>query len=228
MNTPHAPAGKRRTLASINIFSDLNDGDLVRMNGRISPLSCEPDRLLYAPGEPADLLFLLAHGRVHLYRLAPNGKKLIVARLQDGAFFGAMPAPAPTFYQTYAATATPCTLYVLDRAGAERLMHQKPEVALRIAGALVNRLRRLEQRLLAMAYQTIPTRLAALILRLAGEQGSDLVRGYTHRDLADMLGTYRETISETLDRFRAQGLVRTGRKEIHIIDHKRLEELANS
>lgn len=54
------------------------------------------------------------------------------------------------------------------------------------------------------------------------------MHGYTHRDLADILGAYRETISETLDRFRAQGLVRTGRKEIHIIDHRRLEKLANS
>lgn len=61
------------------------------MNGRIMPFVCEPGRLLYAPGESAESLYLLARGRVHLYRLAPNGKKLVVAALRDGAFFGPFP-----------------------------------------------------------------------------------------------------------------------------------------
>lgn len=108
------------------------------------------------------------------------------------------------------------------------MLRDRPEVALRVVGALAGRLERLEQRLVAMAFQTVPARLAELLLRLAGEQGGGLVRGYTHQDLADILGAYRETISETLDTFRADGLVYTGRKEIGIIDRERLENLVRS
>lgn len=228
MSAYHTPARKRRALATIDIFSDLGEEELARMNDRITPFASEPGRLLYAPGEPAESLFLLARGRVHLYRLAPNGKKLVVAALRDGAFFGAVPAGLPGTYHTYAEAARECTLYALDRVGAERLLRDRPEVALRVVGALAGRLERLEQRLVAMAFQTVRARLAELLLRLAGEQGGGLVRGYTHQDLADMLGAYRETISETLDTLRTDGLVYTGRKEIGITDRERLENLTSS
>jgi CRP-like cAMP-binding protein len=52
------------------------------------------------------------------------------------------------------------------------------------------------------------------------------VRGYSHQDLADFLGTYRETISDTLNRLRADGLVRTGRKQIALEDQERLQKVS--
>ena len=79
-----------------------------------------------------------------------------------------------------------------------------------------------------MAFQNIPARLANLLLRLADEQGDGVVLGYTHQDLADMLGTYRETVSETLHKFRADGLVQTGRREVCLKDRERMSAVADS
>ena len=71
----------------------------------------------------------------------------------------------------------------------------------------------------------IPARLAGLLLRLSEEQDSDDLRGYTHQDLSEMLGTYRETITQTLNEFKAQSLIAIGRKRITLIDKPRLEVL---
>lgn len=219
---------KVSSLSAIDIFSDLSVDELVELNAQVTTFASEPGRLLYVPGERAEALYLLGKGRVQLYRLSPGGRKLVVATLRVGAFFGAIPPVAQETYQTFAETIDDCVLYVLARADAERLLRENPEVALRVVAMLGERLQRLERRLEAMAFQNIPARLASLLLRLADEQGDGLVTGYTHQDLADMLGTYRETVSEALHHFRAEGLVQTGRREVGLKDRARMKTMADS
>jgi CRP-like cAMP-binding protein len=215
-----------RALSTIDIFSDLGVDDLAKLGAQVRRMACEAGRLLYVPEERGEALFLLSEGTVQLYRLSQRGRKLMVARLQAGTFFGAIVPMGQETYQTFAETVDKCSLYVLSRVDAERLLREKPEVALRTVVVLGERLRRLEQRLEGMAFQQIPARLASLLLQLADEQGDNLVLGYSHQDLADMLGTYRETISDTLNNFRADGLVRTGWKQIWLEDRERLELVA--
>lgn len=109
-------------------------------------------------------------------------------------------------------------------------MREKPEVALRFMESLGTRLNEVEQQLESIAFKSIPARLASLLLRLADEaQGEgNLVKGYTHQDLGEMLGTYRETITQTLNDFKSEGLIEIGRKKIMLEDRDRLEELAES
>ncbi len=64
-----------------------------------------------------------------------------------------------------------------------------------------------------------------MLLRLAEESGP-VVDGYTHQELAEMLGTYRETTTQTLNDFKAQGLIEIGRKRIELKDPEGLLEVA--
>jgi CRP-like cAMP-binding protein len=79
-----------------------------------------------------------------------------------------------------------------------------------------------ENRLEQMAYSTIASRLAALLLDLAQDDPAGVVR-VTHQELADMLGTWRETISKTLQDFRRRGLVASGRRQLTLLDLTGLE-----
>ncbi len=94
--------------------------------------------------------------------------------------------------------------------------------------ALGSRVTGLEERLEEIAFKSIPARLASLLLRLADEQGGDEVKGYTHQDLAEMLGTYRETITQTLNDFKGEELLEIGRKHIRLLDPDDLENLSES
>ena len=76
-----------------------------------------------------------------------------------------------------------------------------------------------------MAYQKVPGRLAALLLQMMDEQNAT-VTGITHQDMAEMLGIYRETVSQALRDFRNRGLVRPGRKNIKVLDPDGLREIA--
>jgi CRP-like cAMP-binding protein len=79
-----------------------------------------------------------------------------------------------------------------------------------------------------MAFKGIPARLASLLLRLSAERGSPDITGLTHQDLAETIGTYRETATQVLNDMKAQGLIEIGRKRITIKDAEKLAQVANS
>jgi CRP/FNR family cyclic AMP-dependent transcriptional regulator len=216
-------------LSNIDIFQDLSPNELAEMDRQLTMSSCEPGRIFYMPEDSGEVMFLLKKGRVQLYRISRNGKKLVVATLGPGAIFGEMSMVGQGMHNTFAESVDECLLCVMSRADVERLMREKPMVAFRFVEALGNRVTQLESRLEEIAFKSIPSRLASLLLRLEAEQGSsDRVSGYTHQDLGEMLGTYRETITQTLNDFKADGLVSISRKLIQILDRDSLEELAES
>jgi CRP-like cAMP-binding protein len=88
--------------------------------------------------------------------------------------------------------------------------------------AMGQRVMEAENRLEQMAYSTIASRLAALLLELGGEDPRNIVHA-THQELADMLGTWRETVSKTLQDFRRRGLIASGRRQLTLLDKDALQ-----
>lgn len=219
---------KLNYLSSIQVFRDLSPNELMEMDRQITMSTCEPGKIFYMPEDSGEVLFLLKKGQVQIYRLAPNGKKLVVATLGPGAIFGEMSLVGQGMHNTFAEAVDQCLLCVMSRADVERLMREKPDVAFRFIETMGDRVSQLETRLEDIAFKSIPTRLADLLLRLSAEQGGDVIPGYTHQDFSEMLGTYRETITQTLNEFKAQGLIEIGRKRVVLLDRARLRLLAES
>lgn len=210
---------KLHHLSNIDIFRDLSVGELEEMDRQTTMSTCEPGRIFYMPEDTGEVLFLLKKGRVQLYRISPGGKKLVVATLGPGSIFGEMSLVGQGMHNTFAEAVDECLLCVMSRADVERLIRQKPQVAFRFVEALGQRVTLLEASLEDIAFKSIPARLASLLLRLADEQGNGSdVRGLTHQELAELIGTYRETVTQTLNDLKADGLVEIGRKHIHIVD----------
>jgi CRP-like cAMP-binding protein len=218
---------KLNYLSQIQIFRDLSPVELAEMDRQITMSTCRPGKIFYMPEDAGEVLFLLKKGRVHLYRIAPNGKKIIVATLGPGAIFGEMSLVGQGMHNTFAEAVDECVLCVMSRSDVERLVREKPEVAFRFWEAMGRRLTQLEEQLEDVAFKSIPARLSGLLLELAGQSGGNLVTGYTHQDFGEMLGTYRETITQTLNEFKADGLVDIGRKKVVLRDESRLRILAN-
>ncbi len=217
---------KLNYLSSIQIFRDLSPAELAEMDRQITMSTCGPGKIFYMPEDSGEVLFLLKKGQVQLYRLAPNGKKLVVAMLGPGAVFGEMSLVGQGMHNTFAEAVDKCLLCVMSRADVERMLREKPDVAFRFLETMGQQVTELQTHLEEIAFKSIPERLAGLLLRLAAEQGTNELRGYTHQDLSEMLGTYRETITQTLNDLKAAGLIEIGRKRIFLRDATRLEELA--
>ena len=218
---------KLNYLSHIQVFRDLTPNELADMDRKLTMSSCRAGKIFYMPEDSGEVLFLLKKGRVQLYRIAPNGKKLVVATLGPGAIFGEMSMVGQGMHNTFAEAVDECVLCVMSRSDVERLMQEKPDVAFRFVEALGNRLTQLESQLEEIAFKSIPARLANLLLKLAKEQNGDgRVTGYTHQDFSEMLGTYRETITQTLNDFKGDGLIEISRKQVVLRDRENLALLA--
>jgi len=212
-------------LTETEIFRDLTPEEREWVNKVTTPTSYRKGEVLYRPGETGESLFLLQQGKVEVYRLSPEGKRLVLANLRDGAIFGQMPFVGQTMYDSFAEAVDDCTVRVMTRSDLEHILTSKPKVALRVIEGLARRLTEAEARLEDLAFKTIAGRLASLLLRLAEEQGPTIV-GYTHQDLAESIGSYRETTTQTLNNFKAQGLLTIGRKRLELKDLDGLRAIA--
>lgn len=225
---PEKGSSKIGYLQMVDIFQDLTEAEIEEIDRATTMTSCRRGKIFYMPEDTSEVLFLLKEGQVQLYRISPDGKKLVIATIGPGAVFGEMALIGQGMHNTFAEATEDCVLCVMSREDVERLLVTKPKVALRIFEALGDRLKETEARLEELAFKGIPARLASLLLQLAEERGSDTITGMTHQDLGEQIGTYRETTTQTLNAFKADGLIEIGRKRIKILDREGLQRIADS
>ncbi|HEY81098.1 MAG TPA: Crp/Fnr family transcriptional regulator [Anaerolineae bacterium] len=216
---------KTTHLTTMELFQGLSEQDQEELDRMMTMTTVRKGKIFYRPEDRGEIIFILKKGAVQLYRISPEGKKLVIYTLSDGSMFGEMSLLGQRMHNTFAEAITDCTICVMSRNDLERLILTRPQIALRILEITGNRLRETEEQLEALAFKSIPSRLAALLLRLARE-GNEVV-GLTHQDLAEMIGTYRETTTQSLNDMKAQGILEIGRRRITILDRDKLAEIAN-
>jgi CRP-like cAMP-binding protein len=217
--------GKLGYLLETEVFAHLSGEERRWLEETATMVTCERGRVFYTPYEPGEVIFILKRGRVELYRLAADGRKLVVATLGAHTIFGEMALIGQGMYGCYAEAAEECLLCVLSRTDMQALIRRNPEVGLGLLAELGQRLQQREAELEALAFRGLPARLAALLLQEMDAYGT--VTGYSHQELAERLGTYRETVSQVLGRFRAERLIVVEPRRIRILDEAGLSGYVN-
>lgn len=215
---------KRDFLRQIDIFRDLTQADMGELDAATRMTTARKGKVIYHQEDTAEGLFLLKAGRVRLFRIAPSGKKLDLAVIEPGTFFGEMPLLGERMRNASAEAIEDCTLCVMSQRDVERLILAKPRVGLRMLETVGRRLAQAEARLEDLAYRSVRARLASVLLRLDREGGAE-IEGLTHQDLGDMVGAYRETITKILDELERNGVVELARRRIAVRDRARLATL---
>ena len=232
---PHQPATQRgldaageqakvRYLSETDLFRDMTPRDLERLERSTAMTSCQRGTVFYTPGETGEVLFILKRGRVNLYRMTAESKKLVTSSVEPGTVFGEMSLIGQGMVDAFAEASEDCTLCVMSRTDVERLLSEHPSVSIRLLELLARRLDEAEERLADVAYKSVPARIATTLLRLSGEDGAPV--RLSHQDIADMVGTYRETATRILNELRNDGLIELKRMLIEIRDRRGLEAVA--
>lgn len=217
---------KFHLLSGVDIFRDLSREELHGIEEMVHMVTCKKGHVFYRPEEQVEVLFLLKKGKVHIYSLTPEGKRLIVEIVTPGTFFGDMPLIAQSMHQAFAEAAEDSLICVLSRGDFERLLLQKPQVALRLINSLSQRLEETRAKLEEATLRNATARVGRAILRLS--QGASELSGLTHQELADATGLYRETVTNILGHLQEQGFVELGTKKIVILDRNGLQEVVET
>jgi CRP/FNR family transcriptional regulator, cyclic AMP receptor protein len=209
--------------SSVNLFRDLSPEEMEEVERATVMQSYPAGRVFYSPGDTGQVLFILKEGAVQLYRMSSEGRKLVIARMEPVSIFGEMTCLGHGMYNTFAEATEDSLIYTMSCHDVERLLLANPKVAVRILEAVGERLVNAERQLEEIAFKGLIPRVAALLLRAAD---GDEVRGLSHQDLAERLGVYRETVTNALNELKNANILTVGRKQITIVDRKRLERAA--
>ena len=211
-------------LSETDLFRDMSARDLEQLERSTAMTTCARGTVFYTPAETGEVLFILKQGRVNLYRMTAEGKKLVTATIEPGTVFGEMSLIGQGMLDTFAEATADCTLCVMSRTDIERLLREHPSVSIRLLELLARRLEEAEQRLADVTYKSVPARIAATLLRLSGDELAPVQ--LSHQDIADMVGTYRETATRILNEMRSDGLIELKRMQIAIADGQGLRAVA--
>jgi CRP/FNR family transcriptional regulator, dissimilatory nitrate respiration regulator len=218
-----------RDLRAAELFIHLDEAQIQKIASVAHPLVLPAERTVFLRGDPAVAFYLLAEGRVKVYKLLRDGRTTTIRHVSPQQTF----AEAAVFHETYpsgAETMAPSRLYRFEANAFRALLAAEPQLAVNLLGAMAELLallnRRVEELLLP-----VPARLARYLLALADEQPSesDTVNlPISKRELAARLGTVPETLSRTLDRLKRGGILGMGadREAIVLADIERLRRLA--
>lgn len=221
---------KQHYLREVDIFQDLSSDEVAQL-GKFAPMHrVESGTPFYSPEQAIEVLFILKSGKVRLYQLSEDGKILTTTILEAGTIFGEMAMLGQGLHGSYAEALTPCVLCLMSREDVKAHLLSDPRIAFRITEMLGRRLIESQRQLLDFAFKKVPDRLVGLLLQLADHArprflglGHPEVR-YTHEALAELLGTYRETVTKILNELQDQDLIELRRGKIIILNPKKLAE----
>lgn len=212
-------------LREFDLFRDLDDTE-VDLIGQSAPMSQLPaGQMIYSPDRPTEVLFILKRGRIRLFQIGADGRTMTTAIIMPGQVFGEMSALGQHLDQTYAETLEPCVVCLMSRADVERLLLADPRIATRVAEFLGSRVADLERKLGDSVLRSAPERICTTLARIA--TGQPVIR-LTHEQLADLVGTSRETVTKVLGELSDRQLVRLRRGRILVPDTAALVDLADS
>ncbi len=223
--TARQPASVSAYLQKVDVFKDLSKEEIETLFRGVMLQKCIPGTIFFSPDDPTERLFILKEGQVDIYRLTPNGKRLVTRRLGPGTIFGEMGLLGQTMQGCFAEATNNTLVCVATKEQIVQLFKERPDVSLRMLEAVGKRLRLLEERLEQAAFSSVKARLASFLLSNA-DLTTGVLEGYTQAEIGDTIGALRQTVTETMSDMRSQGLLEVGHKQIRVKDRGRLEELA--
>lgn len=170
--------------------------------------------VLFGEGESPRGVFILCSGRVKLATSSTGGKTLIMRIAKPGEILGASAAINDGPYEVSAETIEPSQLTFVKRNDFLRLLHGNSEIALNTVRQLSAKYHDAQREIRSLGLaQTTSEKLAALLLEWSAAHGAPTPRGirlyvvYTHEQIAQMIGSTRETVTRVLAEFRHTGQI---------------------
>ena len=176
---------------------------------------------LFKQGNPAELLYLVTRGKVLFYRVTPGGRRALLDVARPGDAIGSQGLIGETYFFTAEALVDSASVG-WDGKTLARLIQAHPRLAVSAVRQAVTRMFELSEICSELIGDPAEQRLASALLRLAAKlgepiQGSVRIAGLSEEDIGGMVGLSLFTTNRILRKWRGQGILRTGRREILIL-----------
>ena len=216
-------------LAAIPSFQGLSENQLNEIKKIVVNRHYTKGELIFSEGDHGDGFYVVAGGMIKIFKMSIEGKEHIMRIVGPGESFGQVSVFAGRTFPAGAQAIAKSHLLFLPRSSFVDLITRNPSLALSMLASLSMRLREFTVHVERLALKEVPGRLAAYLIHLVDESGNDqelVSLNISKVQLASLLGTTPETLSRILSQMADSGLIEVEKRDIRILDHPGLENLA--
>ncbi|MFQ5732935.1 MAG: Crp/Fnr family transcriptional regulator [Planctomycetaceae bacterium] len=215
------------SLKSCPLFEQLSDDEIRQLEQQCRAKAFLRGSLIDLPGHSAATIYLVVSGRVKIAHITEDGKESILAFMQPGEVFGELAVVDEAGNEDFLEAVEKSTVLMIPVAAVRSLMERHPGISLAITKLIGLRRKRIERRLKSLMFHPARERLIHVLLDFAEDYG--VMRGselylrirLTHQELANLIGSTRETVTVALGELREEGYVRLERRRI-VLAHPQL------
>ncbi len=201
---------RAEALRAIPLFSTLEEPVIEEIARLLIDRKFLKDAVIFEEGSVGDYMYLIREGQVKVTKMSDDGREKILEMLEPGDFFGDMSLLDREPRSASVKTTLACVLLALSRQDFLDLLRQNPEVSMEMLRVLSRRLRETDEQIRELLFERVEARTRRILVRMAKDPApGDATRcttpPVTHQQLADLVGTSRETITRVVKDLKDSG-----------------------
>ena len=197
------------SLRAIPLFSAVSDEDLESIASLLIERRLPKNKTIVEEGTPGDYMYVIPEGRVKVTKLSGDGREKILELLGPGDFFGEMSLLDNAVRSASVKSLTETRILALSRQDFLKELRRNPDLAMAVIQELTRRVRQMDEQASSLSFQRVKERTQGLLRRLAKNEsefeGRRCTPPLTHQQIADMIGTSRETVTRVVKELKADG-----------------------
>lgn len=216
-------------LHRVPAFSALAENDLARVAEVAVPRRFDAGGVVFREGDESSTCYVVRCGRARAVREHQDGRSITLAQFGPGDIFGELAMFDDERRSATVETLEDTEVIAILAGDMKRLLHEHPDIAVKLLSALGSRLRESNERLARQSFQTVQSRVAAVLAQLVaaaqaeGAGDDDVLITSTQADLAQLAGSSRESASRFLAVLERAGIITQGRGKLIVHDAAALE-----
>lgn len=221
---------KNTALTMVPYFRDLDEGCLKTIENNSTLKFFPKGSFVFQVEDRCTHLYIVKSGLIRIYINGEDGREITIHYVDNGKFLGDTILFNEEHYGANAAAIEDTELIVIENRSLEKIIHQYPEIGIRMLADFGHRLKRMMSLMGEMALSDVRKRLLRLLSELAKEHGVNkngkiiLDRVTTQEEMAWRIGTTREVLCRELHRLEKEGVLAADRGKIVINDLNSLKE----
>ena len=197
------------SLRAIPLFGRVSEADLEELATHLIERRFPKNATVVEEGLPGDYMYVIRQGRANVTKASEDGREKIMNFLEAGSFFGDMALLGDETRSASVKTLEDSVLLALSRRDFIDLLRQSPDLSLAVIAELANRLRETNEQARSLSFQGVEERTRNLFERIARVDettaGLRMTPAVTHQQIADMVGTSRETVTRAIKQLKTSG-----------------------
>ncbi|AUS95593.1 cAMP-binding protein [Clostridium thermosuccinogenes] len=215
-------------IKKFTFFSDLQEDDLAKIAAIAIERNYKKNMVVFMEGEPGEAFYYIKSGKVKVFTTYEDGHEHILYIFGEGDVFGEATLFNNIPYPASAVVYEDAVIGIIKNRDLERLVKENSELSLKIIKILVSKLVFAQQKIRELTFNDVFSRTASQLIKLSKDYGNKKDIGLeigiqlSRQELADMIGSTRETVSRVISRFKKEKAITEKNDRIVIINEEKL------